>query len=721
MAANLITPIWLDIIKILVIINIENYDLGSKHMKNRQNQPISIAALPDTLIREPMHRQINRILKKDFSDFTAGQKIPSEHDLARRFGVSVMTVRQALAGLVNEGLLLRRRGSGTFVAKPPHSRCVAVLVEKHLAASGVSHFYFQLVRHLHLLCQERGYDCRLYVGDSPSGEGMVASIARQRFIADLEHGKVHGLLALATSGDKEWLKRIADDGFPVVGGYHRDLPYCVRLNKEEMLTQAIAWLKARGRQRLGFLAIGQDDCDAFKAILEKSGIVCEQEWTVACSAPRENAAVGYEGFLRLWRAKADHPDGLVVMDDVLCGEAIPAIIKERIRVPEDLLIISHANKGVSWPAILPIARLEVDPRLWAVALLETLSQIWEDGKMRPRVRYVPFVLQDETGSAIKTLAGGGSAPNKSLSPAAACQQRRRKRLVAAATKRTAFTLVELLVVMAIISLLAAMLLPALSNARLTAQQASCMNNQKQIGAAIMLYTNDHNGLLPDISGNATAHLTLNNGYSWGSAGVNGDEKSVGWWLLAGKRYLGPNQYENYEDRGGYTGEGDALYRCPSRRHGTWPILGAGSYTNLRELSDYAMGWIKDDTQNPPYPGSPELSRFPTYKLWTATMSQGWLGVNRRSLLMAEAVDPDDEDGNHSYGCQGPFLDLPHLKNGNVLRVDGSCKTLIGAFSDAVRSLIDPPTAPRYVGNTFMYYWQAKYGAGWWVWAERQVQ
>lgn len=81
-------------------------------------------------VPEPKYWHLKTVLSEALdSEFSVGEILPNERDLAARFGVARATLRQALEQLELEGRLQRRRGVGTTVAPPRVG--VAVGTEQH--------------------------------------------------------------------------------------------------------------------------------------------------------------------------------------------------------------------------------------------------------------------------------------------------------------------------------------------------------------------------------------------------------------------------------------------------------------------------------------------------------------------------------------------------------------------------------------------------------------
>ena len=70
-----------------------------------------------------------------------------------------------------------------------------------------------------------------------------------------------------------------------------------------------------------------------------------------------------------------------------------------------------------------------------------------------------------------------------------------------------FTLIELLVVIAIIAIIAALLLPALSRSKITAQGSRCTSNHRQLAQAWNMYCQDHDDQIPILEGWVAGDMT----------------------------------------------------------------------------------------------------------------------------------------------------------------------------------------------------------------------
>lgn len=104
-------------------------------------------------------------------------------------------------------------------------------------------------------------------------------------------------------------------------------------------------------------------------------------------------------------------------------------------------------------------------------------------------------------------------------------------------RRAAFTLVELLVVIGIISLLISILLPALNRAREQARQVTCASNERQVFMAMTTYASENKGLLPIPSGKGQSSQTpLSVCWLMANVGVADFSQGTFW------PYLAPTQH-----------------------------------------------------------------------------------------------------------------------------------------------------------------------------------
>ncbi len=186
--------------------------------------------------------------------FTSGQKIPSENRLAEQFNISRQTVRLAIRHLEEGGVLVSRRGSGTYVSDKTKAGLIGYV------ATNISDYIFpQITSGIEEILSGKGYNMTL--GVTKNRVEIEQQLLKSLMNQGIDGIIIEGNRSALPNPNLPLYRLLTQRGIPYVfiNGYYKDLdPVFVVTNDRLGGQQAVKHLYELGHRRIGGIFKGDD-------------------------------------------------------------------------------------------------------------------------------------------------------------------------------------------------------------------------------------------------------------------------------------------------------------------------------------------------------------------------------------------------------------------------------------------------------------------------------
>ena len=343
--------------------------------------------------RVTLDQQVADVLRHEIvKNHQPGDKLETVMELAKRFEVSKAVISQVIVTLANEGLLDRRHGSGLFVKDTRAAKLVGILLDLDFAHPRTSHFHLKVAQLLRHFFAGHGLSTRLYTGfREPTN--FDPKLTCTDFLPDVQARKLSGVAVVSTITHEEWLEPLEQQRVPVVGArWDQSCP--TSCDYDLLAREGVRRLVRQGCRKIAAIG-GLGDAEpggtleTFRAELRAQSIPVIEPW-IRGDLQQNIAGAGWSEFREIWTARGEKPDGLLLTDDTLFRDVMLAIMELGIRVPEQLRIVSHANKGSEMFIPFPITLAQVDPQLHAEIMGKKLLQMLTGEAVAQRQVLTPF-------------------------------------------------------------------------------------------------------------------------------------------------------------------------------------------------------------------------------------------------------------------------------------------------------------------------------------------
>ena len=366
----------------------------------------------------PKYLQLKEILLGYFDNehYQRDQKIPSESELMGRFDVSRGTVRQTLAELVNEGIIYKKQGSGSFFAGTasltrPASYLIGVIVPRLSF-----YIYPQIIQGIDDVARQKRYNIVL-------GSSNVNPTEESACLEQLLHKRIDGLLIEMSGGILDFenslnFQRLLTLPIPVVFMdwmiRHPNISF-VSLDDIEGGFRATNYLIEQGHQRIACVSPfdtlpGIQRNQGYRNALAAAQLPYDAQLDKQISIKQWNEPDTLAKLIRdvLTLAESVRPTAIFFFNDDGAIQSATAIRQMGLKIPDDISIMGFDDSPVASVAEVPLTTMS-HPKFqlgkWAAELL--FDQIEHQGRNTPRQMILhPGIMLRQS---VKTLTSSGSA------------------------------------------------------------------------------------------------------------------------------------------------------------------------------------------------------------------------------------------------------------------------------------------------------------------------
>lgn len=298
-------------------------------------------------------------------ELSPGQRIPATAILAARFGVSVPTMQKSLTRLVRHGYIRRTRRKGTEVIYGGRFAGQAAIVFGYNPLTDESCYNRLLLEQLRRTAAAHGVPLKFYMDIDEANYGQTIRELEE----DIRRGEIGCVVPVSSCRMlADWLQE--GIGAQVVPLPEWDWQASARDGMEHLL--------GLGHRRIAFVTIQTQgllpaEHDGLRAAIRKQGLR-EKDVTLSLYPGGIRSRDGYERMREILSVpRRLRPDAVFSHHDVMTCGALQALADGRVRIPADLALLTHANKGGDFLSRVPLTRVEFAPQDMAARLVSLLA------------------------------------------------------------------------------------------------------------------------------------------------------------------------------------------------------------------------------------------------------------------------------------------------------------------------------------------------------------